>query len=370
MEGKDVHTPPEGFPGRPVSERRRDSLPRRSRVSGWALAAVLAVIAIVLYAVRYALLPFVFAAAVAFVMDPVIRAVQQRLGSPRWVAGVLLYIAILASLGSLGYWIARTAGADLVYVIANAPEILRHFLTEMAGQQGITIFGHAYTPDQIVRYLRVAAHRLVNATTFAQIAGTAASALFGGFLLLVLMPYLMISGPRLAAGTIWLLPPERRHSVEVLLPKLVPALRRYLVGIFLVVVYTASIGWVGFGAIFHLPHAALLALAFGVLELVPVIGPLVSASVIGLVAVQQTSFWSAASLMVFAIALRLSIDNLAGPLLLGQAARIHPVVVIGSFVCGAMLFGIVGLLLAVPTAVIIKTALEHYYAEPIRGGRE
>jgi len=175
VEGKDVHTPPEGFPGRPVSERRRDTLPRRSRVSGWALAAVLAVIAIVLYAVRYALLPFVFAAAVAFVMDPVIRAVQ-RLGSPRWVAGILLYLAILASLGSVGYWIARTAGADLVYVIANAPEILRHFLTEMAGQQGITIFGHAYTPDQIVRYLRVAAHRLINATTFAQIAGTAASA--------------------------------------------------------------------------------------------------------------------------------------------------------------------------------------------------
>ena len=51
--------------------------------------------------------------------------------------------------------------------------------------------------------------------------------------------------------------------------------------------------------------------------------------------------------------------------MLGEAARIHPVVVIISFVCGAILFGVVGLLIAVPVAVCIKITLQHYYAEPI-----
>jgi predicted PurR-regulated permease PerM len=40
-------------------------------------------------------------------------------------------------------------------------------------------------------------------------------------------------------------------------------------------------------------------------------------------------------------------------------------VVIISFVCGAILFGLVGLLLAVPVTVCIKVTLEQYYAEPI-----
>ena len=71
-------------------------------------------------------------------------------------------------------------------------------------------------------------------------------------------------------------------------------------------------------------------------------------------------------LVAFVIGLRLSIDDLVGPLILGRAARVHPVVVILSFVCGAMLFGIVGLLLAMPVAVTVKTTLEHYYAEPVR----
>jgi len=67
----------------------------------------------------------------------------------------------------------------------------------------------------------------------------------------------------------------------------------------------------------------------------------------------------------FAIALRVSIDNVVGPIVLGEAAHIHPVVVIMSFVCGAILFGVVGLLIAVPVAVCIKVTLEEYYAEPI-----
>ncbi|MGC2200740.1 MAG: AI-2E family transporter, partial [Stellaceae bacterium] len=83
------------------------------------------------------------------------------------------------------------------------------------------------------------------------------------------------------------------------------------------------------------------------------------------IAMQQSGIWEAVLLFGFAIALRLSLDNVVGPLVLGEAARIHPVIVIISFVCGAILFGVVGLLLAVPIAVCVKIALEQYYAEPI-----
>ena len=207
---------------------------------------------------------------------------------------------------------------------------------------------------------------IIGLTVVERAAGLAISVLFGTFLTLVLMPYLMISAPRLAAGSIWLLPPERRRSVEDLLPKIVPVLRRYLIGLFLVVVYTSGVGWIGFGLVFHLPHAILLAITVSVLELVPVIGPFASATIVGLIAVQQNDIWAAAFLFAFAIGLGLSIDNVVGPLVLGQAARIHPVIVIISFVCGAILFGVVGLLLAVPIAVCIKTTLQQYYAEPIK----
>lgn len=364
MEGKDVSIE-QDHTGTHVIPRHGPVTRPRSFVGGWAIAAVLAVIAILLYQVRIALLPFVFAVAVAFVTDPLIRAVQRRLGARRWPVATVLYLFIVGIFGGASYWIGKTVVADLISVVARAPEIAHYFLGEIVGSQGITMLGEIYTPDKLVQALGNAMRSMVGLTAVERVGGMVVAFVFGIFLTLVLMPYFMISAPRLASGTIWLLPPERRRSVEDLLPKIVPILRRYLIGLVLVVSYTATVGWIGFGPVFHLPHAVLLAITVGVLELVPVIGPVASATIVGLVAVQQNGIWAAAFLFGFAIALRLSIDNLVGPIVLGEAARIHPVVVIISFVCGAILFGVVGLLLAVPAAVCIKITLEQYYAEPI-----
>lgn len=326
---------------------------------------MLAVLAVLLYEIRIALLPFIFAIAVAFVLDPLIRRLQRRLGTPRWPVAAVFYILVLLILGGAGYWVGPAAAHSLMHVVARAPDILRHFLGEVMGGKSITLFGQSYTPDKLVRAAGAALAGMVGVTAVERVVGVAASMIFGGFLTLVLMPYFMISAPRLAAGTIWLLPPEHRGSVEELLPKIIPILRRYLIGLAIVVTYTASVAWIGFGPIFHLPDAGLLAIVVGVLELVPVIGPLVSASLVAIIAIQQSGIITAALLFGYAIALRLSIDNLVGPLVLGEAARVHPVVVIISFVCGAILFGVVGLLIAVPLAVCLKITLTHYYAEPV-----
>ncbi len=339
--------------------------PRRSRVGGWAIAAVLAVLALLLYEIRIALLPFIFAVAVAFVLDPLIKRLQRRLGLPRWPVAAVLYLLVLAVLGAIGYAVGATAVRSVTHLVATAPEILRHFLGELIGGHGVILFGQRYTPDQLVQTLGGALEGVVGLGVVGRAVGLVASVIFGAFLTLVLMPYFMISGPRLAGGTIWLLPPEHRGSVEDLLPKIVPILRRYLVGLAIVVSYTSSVAWIGFGPVFHLPDAVLLAFTVGLLELIPVIGPFLSGALVGVIAIQQNGIAAAALLIGFAIALRLSIDNLVGPLVLGEAARIHPVVVIISFVCGAILFGVVGLLIAVPVAVCIKITLTHYYAEPV-----
>ena len=84
----------------------------------------------------------------------------------------------------------------------------------------------------------------------------------------------------------------------------------------------------------------------------------------GLVAVQQAaSPWNIWAYVGYAVALRLSIDQLVGPLVLGKAARVHPVVVIFGFLVGGALFGIAGMILAVPFALLIKVTLSVLYRE-------
>ena len=141
---------------------------------------------------------------------------------------------------------------------------------------------------------------------------------------------------------------------------------RYFVGLIAVITYTTVVASVPFNLVFHIPHAPMLSIAVGLLELVPVIGPAVTLGLIGLSAVQQTSVQGMVGLAAFAIALRLSIDQIVGPLVLGRAAQLHPVVIIFAFLTEAALFGIIGLLLAVPFAAAIKIVLMMYYAEPVQ----
>jgi predicted PurR-regulated permease PerM len=137
------------------------------------------------------------------------------------------------------------------------------------------------------------------------------------------------------------------------------------VGVAVVVTFTSAAAWIGFGLIFGLPHAVLLSLAAGLLEIVPALGPATSMALVGLSATQQHSAAAIVTLMLYAILLRLVIDNGVGPVVLGQSARLHPVAVMFAFVCGAALLGVVGLLLAVPTAACLVVVLDTYYAEPV-----
>jgi predicted PurR-regulated permease PerM len=351
-----AHLRPEGAP--PVGVR--------SRVGGWSIAAALAVAAVLLYVIRYGLFPFVFSIAIAFVVDPAVVWLISRARLRRWAAATLVYILVACLLVGAVYWLGVELVSDVKSLSQGGRQIATQLLTRLFGPQGITLFGTTYSPQEVVTAAGREVAGMFSANMLAHVAGAGVTAIFALVLLLVLLPYFMISGPRLVAGAIWLIPPERRHSVKRLLPRLLPVLRRYLVGVFVVVSYASAAAWVGFGLIFGLPHAALLAITVGLLEIIPAIGP-VTAAVLGALAAFQHSGSLAglAGPIVFIVALRLSIDNLVGPLVLGQAARIHPVVVMFAFVSGAMLFGPIGLLLAVPTAVTLKIALQHYYAEPV-----
>ena len=143
-----------------------------------------------------------------------------------------------------------------------------------------------------------------------------------------------------------------------------PVLKRYFIGVLVVVAYAASAAYVGLGLVLGLPHAVLLALLTGVLEMISVVGPGASAVIAGLVAIHYAAGIGAiVAYAIYATALRISIDQLFGPLALGAAARLHPVLVIFCFLSGAFLFGVVGVIMAVPVALVVKVTLALLYDE-------
>ncbi|MBV9522687.1 MAG: AI-2E family transporter [Alphaproteobacteria bacterium] len=346
-------------------EEGRDPGTRR-RVGGWPIAAAITLVLGFLYYVRQILLPFVLAAAIAFVMTPLVDLLHRRVGwLPRWAAAVLLYLVLLAALGALFYLMGTLIVSDMARIAREAPQIIARTVEQLMGS-GADVLGQHLDPKTVTQNVTDRLKAFLESGEAVSIAALGLTALFSTFLAAVLVLYFLISGARIVKGTLWLVPPEHRPEVAAMLAKVAPLLRRYLIGLACIVLYATSAAWIGFGAIFELPHAPLLAVIVGILELIPVIGPILSALLVGVTALQQSSIWAAAGLAGFAFLLRLSIDQLVGPLVLGKAASVHPVVVIFAFLSGAVMFGIIGLILAVPVAATIRMVLAHYYAEPIQ----
>jgi len=71
--------------------------------------------------------------------------------------------------------------------------------------------------------------------------------------------------------------------------------------------------------------------------------------------------WTLVGFGVFCFGLRFGIDQVVGPVVLGRAVKLPPVVVIFAFLAGGAVLGALGVIIAIPTVAIGKLALDDFY---------
>jgi predicted PurR-regulated permease PerM len=347
----------------PTRERARWTVvtPARSLVP---LVLAIGAVGLVLHLLQGILLPFVIAAVTAYVCVPLIDWVMARTRLPRWPAalGVLaLLMGAAALLGFLGLPVLIGQAQSLMTDLHGA---VTGLMRALIGQHSVHVLGSTLDAERVAYQIVGVLQHWMSGGQLLTVVGWGVAAAFGFMLVWVLMGYFLVDAPAIASGLRWLVPPGRRVFAEQVWHELDPILRRYFIGVAVVVAYATAAAYLGLGLILGLHHALALALLTGVLEIIPVIGPLAAAVVAGLVAVQQAAsardIWAYVG---YAVALRLSIDQLVGPIVLGNASRLHPVVVIFCFLAGGALFGIVGMILAVPIALLVKMTLSVLYRQ-------
>ena len=355
----------------PDREPQRERAPHRDR---WALlapprslaplAVAIAAGALLLHELQNVLLPFVIAAVTAYVCVPLVEVVTARTRLPRWTVALCVLACLMGSCALLGYFGLPTLVRQVQAVAGDLHGAVADFVRAVMGTHSLQLGDSKLDAQRVADLIIAGLERQQTPAQLVMLIGWAAAAAFGFMLVWVLMGYFLLDARSIAAGLLWLVPPGKRADAERISCELDPLLRRYFLGVALVVAYATAAAYLGLGIVLGLHHALLLALLTGVLEIVPVIGPLAAAVMAGLMAVQQSA--SAADIWAYvgyATVLRLTIDQLVGPLVLGKAARVHPVVVILCFLAGGALFGIVGMILAVPGALMVKVTLSVLYRE-------
>ncbi len=251
--------------------------------------------------------------------------------------------------------------------LRDVPGLFHRLLVELFGGEEFDLAGKHYQAGALAAQMAQAVlGGLGDPRQWVQLAFLGIAGISALILVAVLLYYFLASGPELAAGALWLVPPEYRAEAAEVAARLDPMLRRYIVGMFGIVVAGTLIAWPALALVLRLPFAFLLALLTGILELVPVVGPAASAGIVGLLAIERNGLWAAVAFAAYVTVFRIVIDRLIGPVILGAAVRLHPVVVIFVFLAGWLVLGFVGVVLAVPAAAAVKIALDYYYSHPMR----
>jgi predicted PurR-regulated permease PerM len=327
---------------------------------------MLALILLLIHVLRNILVPFALAAGAAYVLTPLIQFVHRRAGISRGLAAVVIYTIAVGG----GSWVAWKTGSKAftfaMQFSTDVPANAHLLVARMLGGEQADVFGiHLDARDISDQVVGLAQAGFAQPQAM-RIGGLVMGAGFAAVLFLVLLFYFLVQGPELARGFLRMAPPEYRPAVAAFAGQAHPILLRYVRGLLIIVVFTAVVVSIGLGSIFHVRHAVLLGMASGVFELLPVLGPTVAAFLLfGSVAMHGGTIWNLMGLGAFWFALRQTIDQVVGPIVLGRAVRLPPVAVIFAFLAGGVLFGLLGLLLAIPAAALLKLLLDTYYALPI-----
>lgn len=322
-----------------------------------------------LYALQGVILLLVLSMFFAYLVAPLVELVSRPIAVagyrwliPRAVAIGFVYLVLFASMGLAGYVLLPRLGAQVTEFGRQVPSYMAH------ARDQLQAWRYFIDPDHFPPAVRDAVEN-----AFARATQTAADHLSYGFAgLLPLLGYLpwFVLIPVLA---FFLLKDAEafRHSILVALPRgrlrgrgaelfedindtLAAYIRAALLGCLLMgAVCTAGFMVIG------LPYALLLGVLAGLLEFVPLVGPLVVALGTSLISGFHST-GQAIAVLVFLATLRLVQDYVVFPRLVRRGIHMHPLGVIVAILCGAELAGIAGIFLAIPVVAVLSVSYRHW----------
>jgi predicted PurR-regulated permease PerM len=349
---------------RPAGESPAAEQPRGLSPNTGLLIAV--VLVGFLYLVRGILLPFVLSGIVAYVCTPLVDWIAEKARIARWLPALTVLFVLMGLTAVIALLGVPAMVHETVSVVSDLQGSVQGFMQALIGNHTVRVMGATINAASLASYTVSSVRSWISTDTrIIDLAAWGVAGLFGVILVWVLLGYFLIDAPRVAKGMLWLVPPAQRPLAIRIWTELDPLLRRYFIGVALVVVYASVAAYIGLGLALGLHHAVFLAMLTGLLEVIPIVGPATAAVIAGLVAVSHAArAWDILAYIAYAVALRVSIDQFFGPIVLGRAARVRPVVVIFCFLSGGILFGVVGVVLAVPVALAVKVILAIRYGEP------
>jgi predicted PurR-regulated permease PerM len=322
---------------------------------------LLAVVA-VLWLSRAVLGPFIVAGVIAYAFSPLVSSTQRRMGWPRVVVVAVGYVCAIAVIAVVVGLLAGRIASELHLLAAGGPDALATTLRHMVGGDSVQIGNQTILMADVAREIQSRFLGLVSSPgDTLHVVGQVGEFGLQTILTIIISFYLLVDGDLFMDRTIALLPGTHRARTVDVLARIHIVLGKWLRGQILLIALVAAVAYIGLGPILHLPYALGLAILTGILEIIPLVGPLIATAVVAIDAFARGGPGLAAVVIVFYFVLRQVEDQVVMPIVIGRAVHLHPVVTIFAVLVGLSLYGVLGGLLGVPVAAAANVVFRELY---------
>lgn len=324
----------------------------------------------IIYKLTAVILLVVLSVFFAYLVAPLVDLVQRPLGIggrermvPRGLAIGIVYVVLFVGFGLAIYFLAPQFGAQFPEFKQQATEYYRKIAS--TSDRLNQYFKQHRMPEGVVDAINNTALGLIKRG--GELASTAFERMLG---LIIFIPWLVLI-PIL--GFFFLKDADSfRRSVLAMLPRgrlrwrgdeffqdVNSTLAAYIRAQLTACVLIGVVCSVGFWLI-GLPSPLVLGLIAGMLEFVPLVGPLTVAILAAVLALLHSGYGATLIVLLFLGVLRIVEDYVVYPRIIGEGIHLHPLAVILAVLAGAELAGIAGIFLAIPVIAVLTVSYRHW----------
>ncbi|MDO8880774.1 MAG: AI-2E family transporter [Coriobacteriia bacterium] len=340
----------------------------RVLVVAWALVGIgllLAAFGWLLGRISGALVPFGLAVIIVYLFRGPVAALERR-GWKRGLAVGVWYLVGLAVLGiALAFVIPPLVNQIREFIVAfptyyeRASTMLLEYQDRYEALVVPPWLGDALLNMQDTLTRQSAEWSALLAKEIFSVGGTAVELLANSVLALVVGFWILKDLPTINRETLLLAGAKRQDEARIVSEKVSRVLGGYLRGQLILSAATAIIVTIGL-TVFGVPYSLVIGLLAGLFNVIPWVGPALTAVIAGISAA-FVSPWLILAGVGTSVAAQQLTEIFVQPRVMSEQVDLHPLLVIFSLLTGAALFGFVGLLLAIPVAAVAKGLFVYYF---------
>lgn len=354
-------------------------------ISRWVQLVLIPIACLAAFAIAHAagsvLLVFIVAAVIALVLNPLVKRFEHS-RIPHGLSVLFAYLACLAVIAGVVVLLVNPVSTQVETFQHDVPHFTKSANKSLANLQnylddhGIGIHVKKQGQTALETLQKNVLRRSGDLVSFTRdLLQTIATGAFALILILVLSVYMLLYAESIGRLVRRIMPPGDGTPEDDYPLRVQKAVFSYVRGQLLFSVTmgtTAGVALWIFGVTGIFPDGQTYALAFGaffgVMELVPYLGPVLGALppiLVALFSDPVSALWVA----VLFLALQQLEGHVVAPQVFGSALRINPILIIFALLLGAELYGIVGAFVALPLAAVARETLvylrRHVMLEPI-----